>query len=192
MLAALGVALSLLRAFDGAVEHGHQLGAAAQSIHGAALDQRFQHAFVQQAQVDLLAEFVDGTVAAELLASGNDRLDGVVADVLHRGQTKANRAAVRCEVGVAHIDVRSLDRDAHLAAFVDVLDHVIGAAGHRCQQRGHELDGIARLQIRRLVGQQRVGGRVRLVEAVSGELGHQIENLLDLFRRIARAAPRPR
>ncbi len=130
VLAAFGVALGFLRAFDGAVENRHQLGAAAQSVHGAALDQRFQNALVQQAQVDLLAEFVDGAVAAKLFASGDDRLNGVVADILDRCQAETNRAAMRREVGIAHVDVRSFDGNAHLAALVDVLDHVIRAAGH--------------------------------------------------------------
>ena len=57
VLAGFCVALGLLCAFDRTVENGHQLGAAAQSIHGAALDQRLQHPLVQQPQVDLFAEF---------------------------------------------------------------------------------------------------------------------------------------
>ncbi len=44
---------------------------------------------------------------------------------------------------------------------------------------------MVRLQIRGVVRQQRVRRRVRLIETVSGKLRHQIENLLDLFRRIA-------
>ena len=42
---------------------------------------------------------------------------------------------------------------------------------------------IVRLQIRGDVRQIRVGGRVRLVEAVTGELLHQVEDLLDLLLR---------
>ena len=99
--------------------------------------------------------------------------------------------AVRREVGVAHVDVGRLDGDAHFAALVDVLHHVVGVAGDRGEQRGHELDRIVRLQIRRLVGEKRVGGGVRLVEAVSGELRHQVEDLLDLLRRILAFCARP-
>ncbi len=124
-------------------------------------------------------------IAAKLFASGDDGLDGVVADILYRGQAETNRAAVRREVRVAHVDVGSFDGNAHFAALVDVLDYVVGAAGHRSQQRSHELDGIARLQVCRLVGQQGVGGGVRLVEAVAGELCHQVENLFNLLWRIA-------
>ena len=49
---------------------------------------------------------------------------------------------------------------------------------------------VVRLQIRRDEGQIGVGGRVRLVEAVAGELLHQIENLLDLLLRDGRAPRR--
>ena len=44
------------------------------------------------------------------------------------------------------------------------------------QQRGHELDRIVRLEIGRVIREQRVGGGVRLVEAVAGELLHQVED----------------
>ena len=128
VLAGFRVALRLLRAFHGLVEDGHQLAAATECIHGAALDQRFQDALVQQPQIHLLAEFVDGAIASQFFAPRHDRFDGVVADILYRGQTEADRAAVRREVGVAHIDVGRFDRDAHFAAFVDVLHHVVGAA----------------------------------------------------------------
>ena len=126
VLAGFGVALGFLRLLHGFVEDGHQLRAAAQGIHGAALDQRFEHALVEQAQIDVLAEFEDRFEAAQLLAGGDDRFDGVAADVLHRGQAEADRLAVRSEVRVGNVDVGRFDGNAHLAAFVDVLDHVVG------------------------------------------------------------------
>ena len=61
VLARFGVALRFLRLLHRLVEHGHQLRAPAQRIHGAALDQRFQHALVQQTQIDVLAEFDKST-----------------------------------------------------------------------------------------------------------------------------------
>ena len=44
--------------------------------------------------------------------------------------------------------------------------------------------GVVRLQVRGDVGQIGVSGRVRLVEAVAGELLHQVEDLLDLLLRV--------
>ena len=54
------------------------------------------------------------------------------------------------------------------------------------QHRGHELGRIVRLQPRGLVRDQRVRGRVRLVEAVAGELLHQVEDRVGL---VARSSP---
>src|ERR1700730_8408842 len=105
MLAAFGITLGFLRAFDGAVENGHELGAAPQSVHGAAFDQRFQDALVQPPQIQLLAEFVDGAVATKLFTSGDDGLDGVMADILDGCQTKTNSAAIWREVRVAYVDI---------------------------------------------------------------------------------------
>ena len=48
------------------------------------------------------------------------------------------------------------------------------------QQRGHELHRIVRLQISRVISQQCIGRRMRLVETVARELRHQIENFLGL------------
>ena len=184
VLAGFGVALGFLRLLHGLVEHGHELSAAAEGIHGAALDQRFDHALVEQSQVDVFAELEDGFEAAQLLARGNNRFNGIAADILHRGQAEADGLSMWREVRVGDIDIGRLDGNAHLAAFVDVLDDVVGRAGDRRQQRRHEFDRIVRLQIGRVIGEQGVGGGVRLVEAVSGELRHQVENLLDLLRRI--------
>jgi hypothetical protein len=123
--------------------------------------------------------------STRLFSSRHDGLDGIAANVFHRSQPEADRRPVRRKVRITDIDIRWLDGNSHLAAFVDVLHNVIGAAGHRCEQRGHEVDGMVRLQICGVIGKQCVSRRVRLVETVSGKLRHQIENLLDLFGRVA-------
>ncbi len=64
-------------------------------------------------------------------------------------------------------------------------------ARFRSQQRGHEIDRIVRLQVRRHEGQIGIGRGVRLIEAVAGELLHLIENLFDLLRWDGRAPARP-
>ena len=165
--------------------HGHQLRAASQRIHGAALDERLNDPLVEQVQIDLLAELEDRREFTDRLARRHDRLDCVVTHILHGSQAEADRFSMRREVRVAHIDVGRLDRNAHLATLVDVLHYVVGAARDGRQQRGHKLDRIMRLQIRRLISQQRISGGVRLVETVAGELLHQIKKLLDFLLRKA-------
>ena len=52
----------------------------------------------------------------------------------------------------------------------------------RGEERGHELDRVVGLEPGGVVGEQGVGGGVRLVEAVAGELGHEVEDLAgDVF-----------
>src|SRR3954468_4974592 len=180
MLARFLVALRFLRAFDGFVEHGHELRAGAEAVHRAALDQRFQHALVEQPEINLVAELEYRAEFPELLASLENGVDGSASYVLYRGQTETDSFAMRCKVRVADVDIGWLDGNTHLAALVDVLDHFVGAAGFSGEHGGHELDRIVRLEICSVIREQRIGGRVRLVEAVFGELRHQVEYLLDL------------
>ena len=90
---------------------------------------------------------------------------------------------MRREVGVGNVDVRRFHRKSHLAAFIDVLDYIVGAACHRGQQSRHELDRVMGLQECGVVCQQRVSCGVRLVKSIAGKLRHQVENLFDFLRR---------
>ena len=92
---------------------------------------------------------------------------------------------MRCEVRIRYVDLRRFDPNSHLAAFVDVLHYIVRVTGDRSQQSRHELHRIMGLEIRRVVGQQGIGGGVRFVEAISSKLGHQIENLFNFPRGIA-------
>ncbi len=116
-----------------------------------------------------------------------DRFDRRLAHVLDRAQTEADALRVaggdRRKGECRGVDVRRQHLDAHLPAVVDVLDHLVGVAGFRGQQRAHELQRIVRFQIRDDVRQIRIRGRVGLVESVAGELGHLVEDLFDLALR---------
>ena len=82
------------------------------------------------------------------------------------------------------VDVGRQHLDAHPPAIVDVLDEelvALGAVHLRRQHRGHVLRGIMTLQIGGLVGHQRVGRAVRLVEAVAAEIFDQVEDLQRLL-----------
>ncbi len=103
--------------------------------------------------------------------------------ILDGRQPETNCMLMWCEVRITHVDIWRFDRNAHVSALIDVLHHVVRVSGHRRQQRRHELHRIMSLQIRRLIRQYGVGRRVRLVEAVSGELLHQVEDLFDLLLR---------
>ena len=109
-------------------------------------------------------------------------------DVLDREQPEADRVALDGELEVAGVDVRrpstsmpSRRHSATAAATFSSFD------AERRQDAGHVLDGVVRLQVRRLVGDQPVAGRVGLVEAVPLERLERLEDRVDDARRRRRA-----
>ncbi|KFM93061.1 DNA polymerase III, alpha subunit domain protein [Paenibacillus macerans] len=82
--------------------------------------------------------------------------------------------SLRRKQHAAFVHVRRQHGDAHPPAFDDILRHLAVAAHNGCQHRGHELDGIMRLQIRRLERQHAIGGRMRPREAVIGKADDHI------------------
>src|SRR5947209_4346458 len=122
MLARFLIALRFLRAFDGFVEHGHELRAGAEAVHRAALDQGLQHALIEKPEIHFVAELEDGAELPKLLARIQDGIDCSASNVLYRSKAETNGFAVGCEVRVADVNIRRLDGNAHLAALVDVLD----------------------------------------------------------------------
>src|SRR5580704_2413353 len=95
MLAGFRVALRFQGPIHGLVENSHQLAAPSERIHGAAFDQRLQNALVEQTQIHFLTEFVNGMITSQFFSPSHDRLNGVVANVFHGGETEANRTAMR-------------------------------------------------------------------------------------------------
>ena len=68
-----------------------------------------------------------------------------------------------------------------IAALAQVQRELVGILRFDRQQRGHEMPWIVGLQVRRLIGQLGIRRRVRLVEAVPGEVLHQLEDPLRLL-----------
>ncbi len=88
------------------------------------------------------------------------------------------------------VDVRRQHLDPHPPAVVDMFDEelvALGAVHLRGEHGGHELGRIVGLQVGRLIGDQGIGGVMRLVEAVAAEELDQVEDLGGL-----RPAPGPR
>ena len=164
------------------------MAVAAKPVEGAALDQGLDHLLVDGPQVHVLAEVKQTLEPPDALAGLDHVLDGFFAHALDRRQPEANHALIalagllvqRREIDVAVVDVGRHDLDAHPLAFGDVLDDLLRVAHFVGQQGRHELDGIVRLQIGRLVGDERIARRVALIEAIAGEPLDQFENLLGL------------
>jgi hypothetical protein len=82
------------------------------------------------------------------------------------------------EVRVALVDVGREHRDAHRARVGDRADDLVDLVLVARHDRAEELDRVVRLQVRRLVRDERVRGRVALVEAVAREVLEQPEDAL--------------
>ncbi len=100
-----------------------------------------------------------------------------LADVLDRTEPEPDAFVDDGERELARVDVRRQDGHAELAALPEVHRELLGVGGLDREERGDEVARVVGLEPRRLIRQQRVGRRVRLVEAVPGEVLHQVENL---------------
>ena len=76
--------------------------------------------------------------------------------------------------------------DAQPAHVVDEDRELVGLADVEAHRGGEEFVRVMRLEPRGLVGEQRIGGGVALVEAVAGELVDQVEQLVGLASRRCR------
>ncbi len=75
--------------------------------------------------------------------------------------------------------------DAAIAALADVQRELVGVGGFDGQQRRREMARVVGLEVGGLIRELGVSGRMRLVEAVTGEVLDQIEDL----RRLLLADP---
>ena len=78
---------------------------------------------------------------------------------------------------------RRHDIDAEPQRILAEVGQLVGVAHIERHRRGEEFDRIMRLQIGGLVRNDRIGGGVRLVEAVVGEFRQQVEDEVGLRLR---------
>ena len=163
------VALRRLGGADGVVETEEQLRGMAHRAEGPDLDERLEHLAVAQAQVDPRAEVGQRAEVAALVASRDDRLDRPLPHVLDGQQAEADRVALDGELQVARMDVRREDGDPEPAAFGDGRRDLLLVRPEGRQHARHVLDGVVRLQVGGLVGDEPITRRVGLVEPVTLE-----------------------
>ena len=152
-------------------------------VHRTRLHECLEHPLVDETGIDHAAQLVQGLVAPLLFAGLEHRLDGGLTDVLDRGETEADLPLRHGEIEPRAVDVRRQHLDAHPAALGDVVHELVGVRLFRREQRREEVHRVVHLQPGRVVGDQRIGRGVRLVEAVSREVSHEIEDLLGRRRR---------
>ncbi|MNX86730.1 hypothetical protein D3C86_1186250 [compost metagenome] len=172
----------LLGRFHGDGHRGQQLASVViEAVERASADQRLDRAAIDLPAVHALAE-VEQVRERLFLAGAQDVLDGALPRALDAAQPVADGPGIgRGEAVFAGVDVGRQHGDAVQAAIlVEDLDLVRIVHGQR-HVGCHEFGRVVRLEPRSVVRQQRVGGRVRLVEAVAGELLHQVEDVVGLL-----------
>ena len=86
------------------------------------------------------------------------------------------RPSGNVELDARAVDRGRLDGDAEADRLAPELGDLVGVPGLERQRGGHELDRVVRLHPGRLVGDEGIGRRVGLVEAVLRELGAGVED----------------
>ncbi|MET3868693.1 hypothetical protein ABIC20_006002 [Methylobacterium radiotolerans] len=143
------------------------------------LDEALQGALVDHPGVQPAGEA--GEVLERPVAAGlHQRPHRLAPDALDGGQRVEDLAVAHLEHLARGVDRGRLDRDLQALGVLAEFGQLVGVVDVEGHGGGQELDREVRLQVGSLVGQQRVGRRVALVEAVIGELGEQVEDLVGL------------
>ena len=141
---------------------------AVECIERAGGREAFQHPLVDRARIDAAREI--GEIGERLVAARrNDRVDRLGADAVQRRQRIVDRLALDLEGDARPVDRRRHDLDAEPLGLGAEFGELVGIAHVERHRRRQELDRIVRLHIGGLVGDQRIGGGVALVEAVFRE-----------------------
>ena len=159
----------------------HAGAARLQAVERAGGGEAFQHAFVDGARIDAAGE-VGNVLERLVVARGENAVDRLAADAAQRRERIVNGAALDVELDAGAVDRRRLDLDAEPLGLGAEFGELVGVAHVERHRGGEELDRIIRLHVGGLIGDQRIGRGVALVEAVIGEALQQFEDRLRLAR----------
>ena len=113
---------------------------------------------------------------------GDQSFHRLFADTFERAERIANRQPIFTapdrKIGLAVVDRRRRNRDVEAAHIVDEDRQFVGLVAVERHRRGEEFVRIMRLQPRRLIGEQRIGRSMALVEAIACEFIDQVEQLI--------------
>src|SRR3989338_4127343 len=153
--------------------------ALAQFVERAAFDKRFHGFFVEVFVLGSFDEIFDRSKGC-VTPCADDRLHDRFADVFDGGEPEAYFfIGYDGERREAFVDARRVRVDAQAFRFLDQKRDALHVGEVGRHERRDELGGEVRFQKRRLVPDERVGDRVRFVEAVAVE---RFDELPDLVR----------
>ena len=146
-------------------------------------NQFFQHPAVELFNIGPRAEVEQLAEITAIVARLNDRFDRPFANAFDGADAVDNLAVVvNVEMVQAGVNIRGQNFQPHAPALVHQANDLLGVVHIGGHYRRHKLSRIVCLKPQRLVGDQRVGGGVRLVKSVTGEFLHQVE---DFHRQFA-------
>ena len=149
-----------------------------QAIQGAGTDHHLQHSSVELAQVTAPTQIGEIPKWPVTLTLCHQMLGAGLAQTLDATETIAHRLGpLGSKVKQGMVDMGAMDSELHGPGLGHHRGHVVHLMHFRRQIGGHEGGRAVGLEIGGLVGDQRVGRRMGLVEAVAGELFHQVEDL---------------
>ena len=152
------------------------------------LDEGFHAALVQAAAVYPAGKVKQALERTGLLggapafARRHNRLDGLLAGPLDGTQTVADFFVGDGLKAVdTAVDIGRLKTQPHLFGILEQHLQLVGVVHFHRHVGAEELGRVVHLDPGRVVGQERVGGGVRLVEAVARKLFHQVKDFVGLF-----------
>ena len=145
-------------------------------------DQGFKGASIDELGIDALTEIAE--IAESFRASRlDDRLRGLATHALDGRQRVTDRALSRLEQHARAVDRRRLELDRKPRALLPVFCELVGVRHFMGHRRCEEFYRVVGLEISRLIGEKRVRGGMRFVEAVFGKFGAGVEHGLGGRRR---------
>ena len=159
---------------------------ATQRVQCPRTDQTLHGLAIHLSRVHASSQTVERGKRSALVPRIQHGQNGRSADILDGFQATANLVVLDREILFGTVDVRRKHGDNHAAAIIDQTRHHACTAVPRGHFRCHELGGVIRFEVRRLIREHGVTRGVRLDKSVTGEGLHQFK---DLLRQPLRHAP---
>ncbi len=180
---------ALCKAHDAVHAGAHSGAITPEAIQRACIDQAFRHTSIDDFRIDPLAKILE-TFKRLLSPYVDDVVYSRFANALDRRQRIENLSFAHLKCAEGSHDGWCHDIDTQTIGLAPEVIELVGVGhivGHR---RGEKLDRIMRLHVGGLIRHDRVCCGVRLIEAIVGELGQQVEDHIRL-RLIDTACNRP-
>ena len=149
-----------------------------QHIKGASTDQCFKGTTIDHTLIDTATKIKQIFKWSARFAHLHNINHSRFARALHCTQTISHGLIIyRRKTIIRTINIRRQHYELLHDGVVVIAVHFVGIVHIGRQRGGHERSWVMRFEVGSLIGNQRVGSRVRFVKTVTGELFHQVKQL---------------